>query len=118
MAYPYIPSGGLIQTAFNQFRKSFPSKVDSGTLKKLGIASSNEGALINILKFIGVLTEQNDKTPEGTKLFTQHADEDFQDELASLIKSAYEELFELRGDDAWKLDRDARSFVERMKRVR
>ena len=107
MAYPYIPSGGLIQTAFNQFRKSFPSKVDSGTLKKLGIASSNEGALINILKFIGVLTEQNDKTPEGTKLFTQHADEDFQDELASLIKSAYEELFELRGDDAWKLDRDA-----------
>ncbi len=64
MAYPYIPSGGLIQTAFNQFRKSFPSKVDSGTLKKLGIASSNEGALINILKFIGVLTEQNDKTPQ------------------------------------------------------
>lgn len=107
MAYPYIPSGGLIQTAFNQFRKSLPSKVDSGTLKKLGIASSNEGSLINIMKFIGVLTDENDKTPEGTKLFTQHKDEDFQSELAALVRSAYEELFELHSDDAWKLDRDA-----------
>lgn len=107
MAYPYIPSGGLIQTAFNQFRKSLPSKVDSNTLKKLGIASSNEGSLINILKFIGVLTDDNDKTAEGTKLFTQHKDEDFQDELGTLVKSAYKELFELHGEEAWKLDRDA-----------
>lgn len=107
MAYPYIPSGGLIQTAFNQFRKSLPSKVDSNTLKKLGIASSNEGALINIMKFIGVLTDDNDKTPEGTKLFTQHKDEDFQSELATLVEASYSELFELHGKDAWKLDRDA-----------
>lgn len=107
MAYPYIPSGGLIQTAFNQFRKSLPSKVDSTTLKKLGIASSNEGALINIMKFIGVLTDENDKTPEGTKLFTQHKDEDFQSGLAALLEAAYAELFELHGAEAWKLDRDA-----------
>lgn len=107
MAYPYIPSGGLIQTAFNQFRKSIPSKVDSNTLKKLGIASSNEGSLINIMKFVGLLTDENDKTPEGAKLFTQHKDEDFQSGLATLIEAAYAELFELHGKDAWKLDRDA-----------
>jgi uncharacterized protein DUF5343 len=70
MAFPYIPSGGLIQTAFRQFRKSFPAKVDAETLKKLGIASSNEGAIINILKFIGVLDKDNQRTPEGTKLRT------------------------------------------------
>lgn len=107
MAYPYIPSGGLIQTAFIQFRKSLPSKVDSNTLKKLGIASSNEGSLINILKFIGVLNDENDKTSEGAKLFSQHKDDDFQSGLALLVKSAYDELFDLHGEDAWKLDRDA-----------
>lgn len=107
MAYPYIPSGGLIQAAFSQFRKSFPAKIDSGTLKKLGIASSNEGALINILKFLGILTDENSKTPLGTKLFTSHDDQKYQEELSSLVREAYSELFDLHGEPTWKLDRDA-----------
>lgn len=107
MAYPYIPSGGLVQTAFNQFRKSFPAKVDSGTLKKLGLASSNEGSLLNILKFLGVTDDENNRTPVGTKLFTQHEDTKYQAELSSLIKKGYSDLFDLHGDTAWKLDRDA-----------
>lgn len=106
MAYPYIPSGGLIQTAFQQFRKSFPSKVDAETLKKLGIASSNEGALINILKFIGAVDKENQRTPEGMKLFTTHDDNKFQDQLAEAISAAYSELFDLHGAEAWKLDRN------------
>ncbi len=107
MAFPYIPSGGLIQTAFNQFRKSIPAKVDSSTLKKLGIASSNEGAIINILKFIGVIDDENNKTAEGGKLFTQHEDAKFQSQLSKLLKASYSELFELHGDTGWKLDRDS-----------
>lgn len=106
MAYPYIPSGGLIQTAFQQFRKSLPAKVDSDTLKKLGIASSNEGAIINILKFIGVIDKENQKTSEGTKLFTTHDDEKFGAALAGLVKTAYSGLFELHAESAWTLDRD------------
>ena len=107
MAFPYIPSGGLIQTAFNQFRKSIPTKVDSSTLKKLGIASSNEGAIINILKFIGVIDDENNKTAEGGKLFTQHEDSKFQSQLSKLLKISYSELFDLHGDSGWKLDRDS-----------
>lgn len=107
MAFPYIPSGGLIQATFSQFRKSFPAKVDSNTLKKLGLASSNEGAMINIVKFVGLIDDENNKTASGTKLFTIHEDAKFQGELASLLKKSYSELFDLHGDTAWKLDRDA-----------
>lgn len=107
MAYPYIPSGGLVQTAFQQFRKALPSKVDSDTLKKLGLASSNEGSLINILKFINVIDKDNQKTKEGTQVFSTHDDAKFADGLASLVNNAYRELFELHGDPAWTLDRDA-----------
>lgn len=107
MAYPYIPSGGLIKTAFDQFRKSMPARVDADTLKKLSIASSNETAIINIMKFIGLLSDENKKTSDGTKVFTQHDDEKYQDALARQVKPAYSELFELHGDDAWSLDRDS-----------
>lgn len=107
MAYPYIPSGGLVQTAFQQFRKSLPAKVDSDTLKKLGIASSNEGALINIMKFIYILDKDNQITKEGAQLFTTHDDAKFGAGLAELVKAAYSDLFELHGEPAWTLDRDA-----------
>lgn len=107
MAHPYIPSGGLVQTAFQQFRKSLPAKVDSDTLKKLGIASSNEGALINIMKFIKILDKDNQRTKEGAQLFTTHDDVKFGAGLAELVKSAYNDLFELHGEAAWELDRDA-----------
>ena len=107
MAYPYIPSGGLVQTAFQQFRKSLPAKVDSDTLKKLGIASSNEGALINIMKFIGVIDKDNQRTKDGAQVFTTHDDIKFGEGLSKLVKDAYSELFELHGDTSWTLDRDA-----------
>jgi hypothetical protein len=107
MAYPYIPSGGLIQTAFQQFRKSFPSKVDSETLKKLGIAPSNEGAMINILKFLSLVDKENQRTAEGSRLFTTHDDAKYAAILAEKVKSSYKELFELHADGAWALERDA-----------
>lgn len=107
MAYPYIPSGGLVQAAFQQFRKSLPVKVDSDILKKLGIASSNEGALINIMKFIGVIDKDNQRTKEGAQVFSTHDDSKFGEALSKLVEAAYSELFDLHGPGAWTLDRDA-----------
>lgn len=107
MAYPYITSGGLIQQTFQQFRKSFPAKVEAETLKKLGIASSNESFVISILKFLHLIGDDNAKTAEGTKLFTSHKDEDFQKVLADTVQKSYAGLFELHGPDSWKLDKDA-----------
>lgn len=120
MAYPYISSGGLVQQAFQQFRKSFPAKVEADTLKKLGIASSNESYVIAIFKFLGIIADDNTRTDFGTKLFTSHKDEDFQTRLSEGIEKAYSALFELHGPASWNLDKDSliTFFRERTARVR
>ena len=107
MSYPYVPSGGIILQAVEQFKKALPSKIDSATLKKLGVAPSNEGYVINTMKFLGIADEKNDRTPEGVELFSTHGDEDFAKLFATLLLSKYDALFELRGSEAWELDRDA-----------
>lgn len=107
MAYPYIPSAGILQQPFAQFRKSFPKKVDAETLKRLGIAPSNEGYVIQTMKFLGLIDKEGQQSESGITLFTTHDDEKFAAGLEPMIRSAYADLFELRGDDAWTLDRGA-----------
>jgi hypothetical protein len=107
MPYPYMPSGGIFQQAVEQFRKTLPSKVDSTTLKKLGIAPSNEGYVIATLKFLGILDSENNRTDAGVELFTTHGEAQFAKGLGAIVRDKYGALFDLRGDDAWTLDRDS-----------
>ena len=107
MAYPYVPSAGILQQPFAQFRKSFPKKVDAETLKRLGIAPSNEGYVLQTLKFLKLIDGDGQQTESGVDLFTTHEDAQFAAKLETIAKAAYAELFELRGDDAWTLDRGA-----------
>jgi Family of unknown function (DUF5343) len=105
--HPYSPAGGGgITATITQLRKSFPPKVTSETLKKLGIASNSESYVINVLRFIGVLDAEGNKTKDATKVFTKHNDGDFQLGFEAMVKSAYAELFNLRGDGAWDLPID------------
>ncbi len=106
MAYPYVPSGGIIQQAIDQFKKALPAKVDSAALKKLGVAPSNEGYVINTLKFLGLVDSDNSRTESGIGLFSTHG-EAFPSALEKIIKEKYDALFEMTGDEAWVLDRDA-----------
>lgn len=106
MPYPYVPSGGIIQQAVDQFKKALPSKVDSATLKKLGVAPSNEGYVINTLKFLGLVDTDNSRTDAGVALFSTHGDA-FAPALEAVVREKYDALFELRGDESWGLDRDA-----------
>ena len=102
--HPYISSGGPLVQAITQFRKSFPGTVDASTLKKLGIASNNESYLINILKFLNLISDDGSKTDKAAKAFVLHKDEDFQKAFADIVSSAYKELFELHQQEAWTLD--------------
>ena len=102
--HPYISSSGPITQAVTQFRKSFPQTVTADTLKKLSIASSNESYLINILSYLGYLDSDGKKTNKADSTFVKHSDEEFQASFADDIKAAYDDLFELHGDDAWKLE--------------
>jgi hypothetical protein len=107
MAFPYVPSGGVLQQAIDQFRKAFPPKVDSATLKKLGVAPSNEGYVITTLKFLGLVSGDNERTDQGVKLFSTHGDDAFAKSLAEIVGEKYSALFDLHADGAWNLDRDA-----------
>lgn len=104
--HPYISGAGSVTTMIQQLRKSFPTTVDSETVKKLGLAPNNESFVINALKFIGVLGEDGKRNADAQKIFALHKDADFQTQFGTLIKQAYSDLFALHGDDAWLLDKD------------
>jgi Family of unknown function (DUF5343) len=103
--YPYVASAGPVVKAISHLRKSFPKEVTADTLRKLGVAPKNESYVINVLRFLSVIDEEGKKVDENAKAFNHHQDGAFAEAFAKLVHNAYEELFELHGDAAWKLDR-------------
>ena len=104
--HPYTSGPTGITQTVSQLRRSFPAQVTSDTLKKLSIAPNNEGYILNIMRFIGVLDSENKRTSDGAAVFNKHDDADFQQGFAELVEKAYHDLFDLHGDGAWKLPVD------------
>ncbi len=104
--HPYISGAGNITQMVMQLRKSFPAAINSDTVKRLGIAPNNESYVINVLQFIGVIDSEGKKTPDAAKVFSHHKDEDFSKHFGALVQKAYSALFDLHGNDAWKLSND------------
>jgi hypothetical protein len=103
--YPYVASAGPLVKTVEQLRKSFPKDVTSETLRKLGVAPQNESYVINILRFLNVIDEEGKKVDEKAKAFVQHQDDAFQQAFGEIVREAYAELFDLRGEEAWSMDR-------------
>lgn len=103
-SHPYISGPNNIAAAIALLRKNFPSTVTSDTIKKYGLASNNESYVINVLKFIGLVDEDGKRTSVAQDVFSKHDNEDFQKAFSALVRSAYADLFDVRGDDAWTLD--------------
>ncbi|MCW7479456.1 DUF5343 domain-containing protein [Leptospira bandrabouensis] len=104
--HPYITSPGILLKTVEQLRKRFPAKLDSDILKKLNLAPNNESIIISTFKFLGIIDEKGDKTQLADTIFSKHIDQDFQKELEKVVKKSYKELFDLRGEDSWNLDRN------------
>jgi hypothetical protein len=104
--HPYA-SPGAVTAAINQFRKSFPTSVTADTLRKLAIAPNNESYVINMLRFIGAIDADGNKTPKSTAAFNQHDAAAFQLAFGEMVKDAYTALFELHSDAAWDLPLDS-----------
>lgn len=85
-------------------RKNFPSTVTSETVKKFSIAPNNESYVINALQFIGVIDAEGKRTAKGQEVFVLD-DNAFPKAFEELILDSYNDLFELRGDDAWTLSK-------------
>lgn len=99
--HPYVPSLSAIVQVFDQLKKSFPTPLNSDKLKQLSLAPNTEGSVINLVRFLGLIDEQNARTEIASRIFTLHDQEEFQAEFSAVIQAAYSELFSLYGDEAW-----------------
>ena len=106
-SHPYISGAGNVTQMIGFLRKSFPPTVNSDTVKKLGVAPKNESYVINALQFIGVIDKEGKRTDRGREVLTMHDEEAFKEAFEGLIRDSYKDLFDLRGDDAWTMNKDA-----------
>lgn len=104
--HAYVPAPGNLVQVFSQFRRNFPSNVTAATLKKLGFAPKNEGYVINVLRFLGLIDENGKKTKEAGNIFSLHDDTSFSKAFSEIVKNAYKDLFELHGETAWEQEAD------------
>lgn len=104
--HAYVQSAGHFTKLILQLRRKFPATVNADTVKKLGLAPKNEGYLINTLRFLGIIDEEGKKTELAGRVFSSHQDYEFASAFAEIVTTAYSDLFELRGEEAWSLDRD------------
>lgn len=101
-SHPYISGPGNVAQMIAFLRKNFPATVTSETVKKFGLASNNESYVINALQFLGVIDEEGKRTTKGHDVFVL-PDESFPKAFEGMVKEAYSDLFDLRGDDAWTM---------------
>ncbi|MXI47075.1 hypothetical protein GRW89_11220 [Pseudomonas moraviensis] len=101
--HPYVTSSAGLSLTIAQLRRSFPASFGADTMKKLGIAPNNETYIINSLRFLGILDSEGKKGPAVGAVFSQHDDEDFQAGFSDIVRAAYNDLFNLHGENAWTL---------------
>jgi hypothetical protein len=103
-SHPYISGPGNITQMIGYLRKNFPATVTAETVKKFSLAPNNESYVINALQFIGVIDEEGKRTSKGHDVFVL-SDDAFPKAFEGLITEAYKDLFDLRGMEAWKLNK-------------
>jgi Family of unknown function (DUF5343) len=104
--HPYISGAGNITQMIGFLRKNFPATVTSDTVKRLGLASNNESYVINVLQFLGLIDGQGKRIDSGHEALTKHDDSEFHLAFEGIVKAAYSDLFELRADDAWTMNKN------------
>lgn len=104
--HPYISGPGNIAQMIGFLRKNFPATVNSETVKRLGVAPKNESYVINALQFLQIIDEEGKRTDKGQEVLTTHDEDAFKSAFEGLVREAYKDLFELRGEDAWTMSRD------------
>jgi hypothetical protein len=101
--YPYISGTSALTQALDFLRKSFPTTFNGETLKKLSIGPGNESYIVNIIRFLGFITEEDARTDKAQNLFSLHDDSEFQKSFSQIIEEAYADLFALHHDGTWQL---------------
>lgn len=101
--FPSISSQSALIQTIEQFRKSFPrTSITAETLQSLELAPKNESFVINILKFLNLVSDDGTAT-ERAKFF-YGGDEEFSKGMEAAVRDAYAELFQLHNEAAWELE--------------
>ena len=86
--YSTVP--GKIGTILSKIRTvGVPSKVTNGWLKTIGFTSSNDGSLIGVLRFVGLI----DSGGSPTSLWNQFRGAKHKEILGKAIREGYAELY-------------------------
>ena len=105
--HPYVPAPGGLAKTISHCRKSLPSVIDSGTLRKFGFAPNNESYILNVFRFLKFIDAGGKKTDLAAKIFSIHEDEAFAKEFSSAVRDAYSGLFDMYGDGAWTISKES-----------
>ena len=106
MPHPYTTTIAGMVAALRQLRSTFPATVNADTLRKWSIASNNEAPIIVVLRFLGLIDDKGKKVLESAKAFVEHDDSVFAKKFEVIVKSAYADLFDTWGEDAWSLEKN------------
>lgn len=103
-SYPYISGQGALVQAFEQLRKSVPSKIDADYLRRFNIAPANESYVIAVLRFLGIIDEDGNRIDGQSDYLYSNAD-GFQSGLEGAMRTAYSRLFD-EMSDALQVERE------------
>jgi hypothetical protein len=103
-SHPYISGPGNITQMIGHLRRNFPASVTSETVKKFGLASNNESYVINALQFVAVIDSDGKRIERAHDIFLK-SDNEFEDGFSELVREAYKDLFDTRGEQAWTLSK-------------
>lgn len=94
--YPYVKVQGNLKKVLSTIQSTgVPAKFTNKSLEAMGFKSSNDRAIIGVLKFIGFI----DDTGTPTELWRRYRNKDIgSDVLGQALKSAYDDLFSLYPD--------------------
>lgn len=104
--HPYANSPGYIEKTIEHLKKKFPSSLTVKTLQQLGIVHNSGNSVINVLHFMELIDSEGNKTNVADRIFLIHDNKEFEQQFSEQVKNSYSGLFQVRGDDAWTLDRN------------
>ena len=93
--YAYTAVTGKLKQLLAKIRTvGVPSKVTQAWLKSIGFTSSNDGTMIGVLKFVGLIDANNIPTPRWNSYRGAH----YRAVLGEAIRSGYADLFAVYPD--------------------
>lgn len=106
--YPYITVTGKLRKFIEMIPKmGVPQKITQPNLPMYGFKSVNDRPIVAILQFIGFLNDKNEPTQDYKDFRTPNKAKSI---MASAIKKAYSDLFELYPDAYEKDDESLKNF--------